>query len=79
VSRIHFRKPPGRALAPRRQSANAARSKIRSVEHVVAEQKSRMGLFIRTIGIARARAKIGRANIAYTMRRLVFWQTAMAA
>jgi IS5 family transposase len=80
VSRIHFRKPPGKALAAQRQSANAARSKIRSaVEHVFADQKSRMGLFIRTVGIARAKAKIGFANIAYNMRRLVFWQTAMAA
>ena len=62
------------------RSANAARSKIRSaVEHVFADQKSRMGLFVRTIGIARARAKIGLANIAYNMRRLVFWQTTMAA
>ena len=80
VSHIHFRKPPGKALAPQRQSANAARSKIRSaVEHVFADQKSRMGLFVRTIGIARARAKIGLANIAYNMRRLTFWQRAMAA
>ena len=40
--------------------ANNAKSKIRSrVEHVFAEQKDRMGLFIRTIGIARAKTKIG--------------------
>lgn len=38
--------------------ANNAKSKIRSkVEHVFAEQKGRMDLFIRTIGIARATAK----------------------
>ena len=35
--------------------ANAARSKICArVEHVFAEQKDRMGLFIRTIGIEAA-------------------------
>ena len=38
---------------------NAARSKVRArVEHVFAQQKARMGLFIRTIGIKRAEAKI---------------------
>ncbi len=35
--------------------ANGRRSKIRAfIEHVFAHQKSRMGLFVRTIGIARA-------------------------
>ena len=34
--------------------------------------KARMGLFVRTIGIDRARAKIGMANIAFNMKRLVF-------
>ena len=29
------------------------------VEHVFAEKKDRMDLFIRTVGIARARVKIG--------------------
>ena len=38
--------------------ANNAKSKIRSrVEHVFAEQKDRMGLFIRTIGIAEQRLR----------------------
>lgn len=73
VSKIHFRRAPGKALAPQHQRANAARSKVRSaVEHPFAEQKSRMGLFVRTIGIARAKAKIGMANIAFNMKRLVF-------
>ena len=49
---------------------NAAKSKIRAkVEHVFAEQKSRMGLFIRTIGIRRAEAVIMLANMAYNMKR----------
>src|ERR1700747_3583930 len=44
----------------------SAKSKIRSrVEHVFAEQKDRMGLFIRTIGIARATTKVGLANLVY--------------
>lgn len=60
-------------VKPQHQRANAARSKVRAaVEHVFAEQKRRMALFVRTIGIARARAKIGLANLAYNMQRLVY-------
>ncbi|MBB3992213.1 hypothetical protein GGR19_003662 [Croceicoccus naphthovorans] len=53
--------------------ANATKSKIRArVEHVFAQQKAKMGLFIRTIGINRAEAKITLANLAYNMNRLIF-------
>jgi IS5 family transposase len=53
--------------------ANNAQSKIRArVEHVFAEQKDRMPLFIRTIGIARAMTKIGMANLVYNIKRLIF-------
>jgi hypothetical protein len=53
--------------------ANGAKSKVRArVEHVFARQKGPMGLFVRTIGIARARVKIGLANIAYNMKRAVW-------
>ena len=39
---------------------NRTKSRIRAkVEHVFAEQKEWMGLFIRTIGLARAKVKIG--------------------
>jgi len=52
---------------------NATKSRVRSaVEHVFAQQKDRMRLFIRTVGIERAKAKIGLVNIAYNMRRLIF-------
>jgi len=75
VSKIHFRRAPGKDLPANRQRGNAARSKVRAhVEHPFAEMKDRMGLFIRTIGIARAKAKIGMVNIAFNMKRLVFWQ-----
>lgn len=74
-SRVHFRKPPGKAMPARHDQANAVRSKVRSaVEHPFAEMKARMGLFVRTIGIDRAKAKIGLANIAFNMKRLVFWE-----
>jgi hypothetical protein len=39
---------------------------------VFAGQKHRMGLFIRTIGMARARMKIGMANQAYNFQRLAW-------
>ena len=53
--------------------ANAARSAVRStVEHVFAHQKNKFGLFIRTIGLARAEAKLTLANLAYNMNRLIF-------
>ena len=62
-----------------RARANAARSRERAgVEHVFADQKHRMGLFIRTIGIVRARTKIGLANLAYNLRRYVFLETKAA-
>ena len=76
---IHFRKPKGRPLPRPHQRANRARSKVRSsIEHVFADQKSRMGLFVRTIGIARAKAKIGLANLVYNMRRLIFLESKSA-
>jgi len=37
-----------------------------------AHQKTRFGLFIRTIGLARAEAKLTLANIAYNFDRLIF-------
>jgi len=75
VSRIHRKKPPGRPMSERRRRANALKSKVRSrVEHVFAVQKHKMGLFVRTVGLARAATKIGMANLVYNMRRLVFLQ-----
>jgi IS5 family transposase len=73
VSHIHRKKPKGRAMPETMRRANNAKSKIRSrVEHVFAEQKDQMGLFIRTIGIARATTKIGMANLVYNIKRLIF-------
>jgi len=73
VSRIHRKKPRGKPMPERTAKANAAKSKVRArVEHVFARQKDQMGLFIRTIGIKRAEAKITLANLAYNMHRLIF-------
>lgn len=79
TSMIHFRKPKGKSLDGRRQRANAARSKVRSaVEHVFAAQKHRMKLFVRTIGIERAKMKIGMANLAYNFKRLIWHEGKVA-
>jgi IS5 family transposase len=73
VSRIHRKKPPGRPMMARTRRANARKSAVRSaVEHVFARQKGPMALVVRTIGIARARVKIGLANLAYNMKRFVW-------
>jgi IS5 family transposase len=72
-SRIHRKKPKGKPMPERTRIANAQKSKVRSaVEHVFAHQKGLMGLVVRTIGLQRARIKIGLANLAYNMRRFVW-------
>lgn len=73
VSDIHQKKPKGRPMSEATSRANGRRSKTRAfLEHVFAQQKSRMGLFVRTIGMARARTKIGMANLAYNLTRFVW-------
>jgi IS5 family transposase len=72
-SRIHRRGVRGRPLGPRQQAANKTRSKVRArVEHVFGHQETGMGgKLVRTIGLVRARMKIGMQNLVYNMRRLV--------
>jgi IS5 family transposase len=73
VSHIHRKKPQRRPMPIRTAKANATKSAIRAhVEHIFAEQKHRMGLFVRTIGLARATTKIGLANLVHNMRRLLW-------
>jgi IS5 family transposase len=69
-------KPRGRPMPPHRARGNASRARVRvAVEHVFAAQKCRLGLVIRSIGLARARAKLGLANLVTNMRRLVWFET----
>lgn len=71
--KMQFRRPPHRRLSGPRAKANAARARVRSaIEHVFARQKHRMALFVRTIGLARARVKIGLANLTYNFTRLAW-------
>jgi IS5 family transposase len=79
VSRIHRKKPAERPMPARMARANARKSAVRAhVEHVFAEQKARMGLFVRTIGLARATTKIGLANLVHNMRRLLWLERRVA-
>src|SRR2546430_10848110 len=80
-SRIHRRAARNRPLSERQKSANTTRSKVRArVEHVFGHQQGSMGGKIaRTIGIARARFKIGMMNLGYNIRRLVQLERVAAA
>lgn len=80
-SRIHRRGARNHPLCKRQQAANTTRSRVRArVEHVFADQENGMGgKFVRTIGIARARVKIGLMNLTYNMRRLVQLERMAAA
>jgi len=58
-------------LSQRERQGNRTRSRIRSrVEHIFGVQAQRAGdLVIRTVGLVRARAKIGLRNLAYNLDR----------
>ena len=80
VSRIHRKKPKCHVMPERTRISNPRKSRVRSaVEHVFAHQNGLMGLVVRTIGIARATVKIGMANLAYNLRRLVWLSGTYAA
>ena len=71
-SRIHVRAARGHPLSKAKAAANRAKSRIRArIEHVFGAQETAPGgRIVRTIGIVRARIKIGLQNLAYNMRRL---------
>lgn len=72
-SRIHRKGRRGKPLSEREQQGNRTRSKVRArVEHVFGAQSTDMGgTLVRSIGLVRAKARIGLKNLAYNMRRLV--------
>ncbi|OAZ74575.1 hypothetical protein SRCM100623_00612 [Acetobacter pasteurianus] len=73
VSKAHREKLHLKPMPRHIQRSNAGKFVLRSrVEHVFANQKSQMGLSIRTVSIDRATMKIGLAYIVYNMRRLLF-------
>ena len=80
-SRIHQRAARNHPLSDAQAKANRNRSKIRArVEHVFgAQETSPGGRIVRTIGIVRARAKIGLQNLTYNIRRLMTLERIAAA
>ena len=81
MSRIHRRAARNHPLSETQKAANTTRSKVRArVEHVFGHQENSMGRkIVRTIGIARARFKIGMMNLGYNIRRLVQIERTAAA
>lgn len=71
-SHIQRKGQRGKPLTEQAKKSNRTKSKVRSrVEHIFGAQTNDMGgTLVRTIGIVRAKAKIGMKNLAYNMRRL---------
>ncbi len=68
------------AIAMRAAPCLATAKARARVEHVFGDQKNGMGAgIVRTIGIIRARCKIGMTNLVYNMRRFVCLERMAAA
>jgi transposase, IS5 family len=80
-SRIHHRANRNHPLSQAQENTNRRKSRVRArIEHVFgAQQNSLGGRIVRTIGILRAKAKIGLQNLAYNIRRLVTLERMAAA
>ncbi len=72
TSHIHRKGKRGKPLTEQAQKSNRPKSTVRvRVEHIFGAQANDMGgTLVRTIGLVRAKAKIGMKNLAYNMRRL---------
>ena len=79
TARLQRPKPRGKPMPRHLRRGNATRGKVRAaVEHVFACQKQRLRLVVRTVGLARARTRLGLANLAYNLLRFV-WLEGRAA
>ena len=72
-SRVHRKGHRNKPLSEREMQGNGARLKVRTrVEHIFDAQSNDMGgTLVRSIGLARAKARIGLKNLTYNMRHLV--------
>jgi len=71
-SQIHVKGSRGHPLTEEQKASNRIKSKTRArVEHVFGAQYIMGGHIVRTIGLARAKVKIGMINLVYNMKRLV--------
>ena len=79
LRQVSFTRTRGRPLSKVKAAANRAKSRIRArIEHVFGAQQTG-GRLVRTIGIVRARAKIGLQNLVYNIRRLATLERMAAA
>ena len=73
MSRIPYPKPCNhKRIKCGTLNVNPASAVRAQIKHVFAHQKNRFGLFIGTIGIKRAEAKLTLAHLGYIMDRLIF-------
>lgn len=71
-SQIHEKGTRGHPLTEEQKAANRIKSKTRArVEHVFGAQHAMGGHLVRTIGLARAKVKVGMMNLVYNMKRLI--------
>ena len=72
-SRIHRRATRSHPLSAVQEKANRKRSQVRArIEHVFGAQHTSFGgRLVRTIGLIRAKAKIGLQNLVYNIRRMI--------
>ena len=72
TSHIHRKGQRGKPLTGQAQNSNRTKSTVRvRVEHIFGAKANDMGrTLVRTIGLVRAKARIGTPNLAYNMRRL---------
>ena len=72
TSRIHRKGKRGKPLGKQAKQSNKTKSSVRvRVEHVFGAQTNDMGgTIVKTIGLVRAKAKIGMKNLAYNIRRV---------
>ncbi|MCO4320246.1 IS5 family transposase [Aliidiomarina quisquiliarum] len=72
-NQVHRKGARNKPLTKRQQQANSKKSSVRArVEHVFGSiENEQGGLFVRTIGLARATTKVCLMNLVYNMRRYV--------
>ena len=72
ISQIHERAYRGKPLSESQEISNQAKSRVRArVEHVFGHMHNSMGgIFVRTIGIARAKVGVTLMNLTYNLSRI---------
>jgi IS5 family transposase len=81
TSNIHERAYRNKPLTREQEATNTERSRVRvRVEHIFGHIETAMkGCYVRTIGMARAEAKIGMESLAYNISRFAFLSRARKA